>query len=60
MILMRCIHCFSKIVPLVSLQKSDAITIAGNFPSMVASQYRFPEHIMSNCDPHFCGHFWDE
>ena len=27
---------------------------------MVVSQHGLPECIKSNCDPHFCGHFWDE
>ena len=55
-----CIYRFSKIVQLVSLQKSDAHTVADNFLSMVVSQHGLPVYIMSNCDPCFCGHFWEE
>ena len=33
---------------------------ADKFLSMVVNQHGFPECIMSNCDPRFCGHFWDE
>ena len=34
--------------------------MADKSPSMVVNQHRFLEHISSNHDPHFCGHFWDE
>ena len=51
---------FSKMVQLVPLQESDAHTIADKFLSIVVSQHGLPEYIISNHDPHFCGHFWDE
>ena len=34
--------------------------MADKFLSMVVSQHGLPEYIMSNHDPHFHGHFWDE
>ena len=55
-----CINRFSKMVQLVLLQESDAHTVADIFLSMVVSQNGFPECIMSNHDPCFYGHFWDE
>ena len=51
---------FSKMVQLVPLQESDAHTMADNFLSTMVSQYRLSESIMSDYDPYFCGHFWDE
>ena len=45
---------------LVLLQKSDACTIADKFLSMLVNQHGLLEHIMSNCDPCFCGHYWGE
>ena len=47
-------------VKLVLLQESNAHTMADRFLSMVVSQHRLPEYIMSNHDPHFHSHFWDE
>ena len=60
MIVITCMDRFSKIVQLVPLQESDALTIADIFLSMVVSQHRLPECITSHCDPCFCGYFWDE
>ena len=57
---MICIDRLSKMVHLVLLQESDACTIADKFLSMVVSQHGLPEYIMSDHDPHFCGHFWEE
>ena len=57
---MTCINRFSKIVQLVPLWESDAQTIADKFLSMVVSQHGLPECIMSDHDPRFCGHFWEE
>ena len=57
---MTCIHRFSKIVQLVPLRESDICTMANKFLSRVVSQHELLECIMSNCDTHFCGHFWDE
>ena len=51
---------FSKMVQLVPLQESDACTIADKFLSTVVSQHGIPECIMSDYDPHFHGHFWEE
>ena len=34
--------------------------MADKLLSMVVSQHRLPECIISDCDPHFCGHFWDK
>ena len=42
------------------LRESNAYTIAENFLSMIVSQHKLPEYIMSNHDPHFCGYFWDK
>ena len=55
-----CINGFRKIVQLVSLQEYDTHTIADKFLSMVVSQHGLPECVMSDCDPHFCGYFWEE
>ena len=60
MMVMICINRLIKMVQLVPLQESDACTIADKFLSMVDSQHGLPECITSNCDPCFCGHFWDE
>ena len=57
---MTCINIFSKMVQLVPLQESDAQTIADKFLSMVVSQHGLPEYIMSDRDPRFHGHFWEE
>ena len=57
---MICIDRFSKMIQLVSLKKSDAATVTNKFVTMVVSWHGLPEYIMSNYDPHFCGHFWDE
>ena len=51
---MICINKFSKIVQLVPLQESYACTIAEKILSIVVSQYRLPECILSDHDPHFC------
>ena len=51
---------FSKIIQLVPLHESDAHTMAEEFLIIVVSQYSLPECIMSNHDPHFVGHFWEE
>ena len=34
--------------------------MADRFLSTVVSQHSLPECTISNHDPHFCGHFWDE
>ena len=47
-------------VKLVLLQESNAHTMADRFLSMVVSQHRLPEYIMSKHDPHLHSHFWDE
>ena len=47
-------------VQLLPLQEPDPHTIADKFFSMVVSQHRLQEYIISDHDPHFCGHFWDE
>ena len=57
---MRCIDHFCEMVQLVPLQKSDAYTMADRFLSMVVSQHRLLECIMSDHDPRFCVHFWDK
>ena len=60
MIVMTCINRFSLMVQLVPLQESDTHTIADKFLSMVVSQHGLPECIMSDHDPRFRGHFWEE
>ena len=40
------------------LQESDAHTMADKFPSTVVNQHGLPEYIVSDCNSHFCGHFW--
>ena len=60
MMVMTCIDRLSKMVQLVPLQESDAQTITDKFLSTVVSQHGLPECIMSDCDPHFRGHFWEE
>ena len=55
-----CIEKFSNMVQLVPLQESDTRTVAEKFLSTVVSQHGLPEYIMSNHDPHFCSHFWEE
>ena len=57
---MTCIDRFSKMVQLVPLQESDTRTVAGKFLSMVVSQHGLSECIMSDRDPRFRGHFWEE
>ena len=57
---MTCINCFSKMLQLVSLQESDACTMADRFLNMVVSQYKLPRHIISDCDPRFHSNFWDK
>ena len=57
---MTCVNRFSKMVQLVLLQESNACTIAYKFISIVVSQHRLPECIMSDHDPRFRGHFWEE
>ena len=42
------------------MQESDAQTVADKFLSMVVSQHGLPEYIMSDRDPRFCGHFWED
>ena len=51
---------FSKMVQFIPIQESDAHTISDKCLSMVVSQHRLPECIMSDHDPHFCGHFWEQ
>ena len=58
--MITCINPFSKMVQMVLLQESDAHTMAEKFLSMVLSQHGLPEYIISYCNPHFCGHFWNE
>ena len=60
MMVMICVNRFSNMVQLVPLQDSDACIIADKFLSMVVSQHRLLDFIMSDCDSHFCGHFWEE
>ena len=60
MMVMMCIDRFSKMVQLVPLWESDIHTIADKFLSTVVTQHRLPECIMSDHNPHFCGHFWEE
>ena len=60
MMVMTCINQFSKIVQLVPLGESNACTIADRFLSMVVGQHGLLECIISDHDPHFFGHFWDE
>ena len=57
---MICIGCFSEIVKLVPLYESDAHTVVDKFLSIVVSQHRLLECIISDHDPHFHGHFCDE
>ena len=57
---MAYVNCFSLMVQLLVLQKSDAHTMADRFLSMVVSQYGLLECIMSDHDPYFYGYFWDE
>ena len=57
---MTCINRFRVMVHLVPLQESDAFTIANKFLSIVGSQHGLLECIVSNHDPRFCGHFWDD
>ena len=47
-------------VQLVPLCEPDVYTMADRFLSMVISQYKLPECIMSDHDPHFHGYFCDE
>ena len=54
------INRFSKILHLVLLRESDTSTIAKKILSIVISQHGLPECIMSDCNPCFCGHFWEE
>ena len=58
--MMICSDRFSKLVQLVPLWDSDVYTIADKFLSTVVSQHRLPECIISDYDPCFYGHFWDE
>ena len=60
MMVMICINRFSKMVQLVLLQESDACIIADKLLSIVVSYHKLPECIMSDCGPHFHGHFWEE
>ena len=62
MMVMTCIDRFSKMVQLVPDcgNLTLARTIADKFLSMVVTQHGLPECIMSDHDPHFCGHFWEE
>ena len=57
---MMCIDGFGKMVQLVPLQESDTCTIADKFLSIVVSQHGLLEYITNDCDPCFCGHFWEE
>ena len=57
---MKCTNHFSKVVQLVPLQGSDACTMADKFLSTVVSQYGLLKRIISDHDPHFSSHFWDE
>ena len=57
---MTCIDRFSKMVELVLLWEFDTRTVADKFLSTVVSQHRLPECIMSDRDPCFRGHFWEE
>ena len=57
---MTCVDHLVKLVQLVPLQESNAQTVAEKFLSTMVSQHSLPEWIMSNHNPHFCGHFWDE
>ena len=60
MMVMTCVDRFSKMVQLVLLRESDARTVADKFLSMVVSQHGLPECIISDHDPCFRGHFWEE
>ena len=60
MIVMMCLDCFSKIVQLVTIQESNAHTIADKLLSIVVSQYRIPACIISDHEPQFYSNFWDE
>ena len=60
MMVIKCIYRFNKMVQLELLLESDAYIVADKFLSMVVSEHGLPECIMSDCDPHFCGHFWEE
>ena len=47
-------------VQLVPLQESNALTIANKVLNYMVSQHGLLECITNDCDPGFCGHFWDE
>ena len=51
--IMTCIHCFSKMVVLVPLCKTDAWTVASRFPAEVMSYHGLPATIISDRDPRF-------
>ena len=51
---------FNKIVQLAPLQESDAHTVDDKLLSLVVSQHGLPECIMSDHDPHFYSHFWED
>ena len=55
-----CINHFIKLVQLVPFHASKINTMADKFLSIVISQHRLSECIISDCDPCFCVHFWDE
>ena len=42
------------------MQESNTNNMANKFLNMVVGQHRLLECITSDCDPEFCGHFWDE
>ena len=47
-------------VHLVPWQEADAPTVSDKFLSIVVSQHRLLECIMSDHEPCYCGHFWDD
>ena len=58
--MMKCIDRFNKMVQVLPLQESDVHTVIDIFLSIVVSQHRLPKCTMSDYDPHFHGHFWEE
>ena len=57
---MMCIDQFGKMVVLVPLCETDALTVASCFLAEVVSHHGLLATIISNRDPRFQGSFWKE
>ena len=57
---MTCVDRFSKMVILVPLRETDARHVADRFLAEVVSHHGLPHTIISDRDPCFTGHFWEE